>query len=212
MRIVSLLLLAFLLSTSFAEDRYYRYEMVIFENLGEHNFHAETWPQEQHNQEVALDSEPSINSAAEDSSTLLLLPTGFSKNRINDLSQIIQLLEKSGEYRILLQQAWTQKGVDRNKVIPLHIQTAALSAEHPEPELEGSISIGLARYLHVDTDLTFRKKVVVQYQDGGDVVEQEEIYDIPVVAHRKMRSQELHYIDHPLVGILIKAYPIESGR
>ena len=28
-------------------------------------------------------------------------------------------------------------------------------------------------------------------------------------SHRRMRSKELHYIDHPLVGILIQINPVE---
>ncbi|MDH3450858.1 MAG: peptidoglycan binding protein CsiV, partial [Gammaproteobacteria bacterium] len=31
----------------------------------------------------------------------------------------------------------------------------------------------------------------------------------PVRYHRRMRSSELHYIDHPLVGILILVTPVE---
>lgn len=32
----------------------------------------------------------------------------------------------------------------------------------------------------------------------------------PIVSHRRMRSKELHYIDHPLVGILVQINPVKK--
>jgi hypothetical protein len=34
----------------------------------------------------------------------------------------------------------------------------------------------------------------------------------PINSHRRMRSKELHYIDHPLVGILIQINPVEKTK
>ena len=34
--------------------------------------------------------------------------------------------------------------------------------------------------------------------------------DFPLKVHRKMRSKELHYIDHPLFGILVEIRPAQS--
>ena len=36
-----------------------------------------------------------------------------------------------------------------------------------------------------------------------------EIRYYPVQTHRRMRSKEIHYIDHPLIGILVLATPFE---
>ncbi|MCK4704001.1 MAG: hypothetical protein KAT90_00855, partial [Gammaproteobacteria bacterium] len=34
----------------------------------------------------------------------------------------------------------------------------------------------------------------------------------PLQAHRRMRSKELHYIDHPLIGILIQINPVKKPK
>jgi hypothetical protein len=36
------------------------------------------------------------------------------------------------------------------------------------------------------------------------------IEEYPIKFHRRMRSKELHYLDHPLVGILVMAKPVEK--
>ena len=57
--------------------------------------------------------------------------------------------------------------------------------------LSGLIRLSQGRYLHLDTDLILR--------DGAS----SQPYRIKL--HRRMRSDELHYVDHPRLGILIRA-------
>ena len=57
--------------------------------------------------------------------------------------------------------------------------------------LTGLLRVTRGRYLHLDTDLALRDP------DSG------QLYRIQL--HRRMRSGELHYVDHPLLGIVIKA-------
>jgi len=64
------------------------------------------------------------------------------------------------------------------------------------PVLDGTIRVHLARYLHADVDLVFHR----------DDVE----FPFRLAASRRMRSGELHYLDHPVFGVLIKVVPLES--
>jgi hypothetical protein len=57
--------------------------------------------------------------------------------------------------------------------------------------LEGLVRIGRGRFLHIDADLLLRPS------DG--------MVPVRVRLNRRMRSGELHYIDHPRVGILVQA-------
>ncbi len=57
--------------------------------------------------------------------------------------------------------------------------------------LTGLLRVTRGRYLHLDTDLALRDP------DSG------QLYRIQL--NRRMRSGELHYVDHPLLGIVIKA-------
>lgn len=57
--------------------------------------------------------------------------------------------------------------------------------------LSGLIRMSRGRYLHLDTDLILRDGVSSQ--------------PYRIKLHRRMRSGDLHYVDHPRLGILIKA-------
>ncbi len=59
-------------------------------------------------------------------------------------------------------------------------------------DLQGLISVTRGRFLHLKTDL------LLQRPDSAQT------YRIRL--HRRMRSNELHYIDHPKVGIVVIAH------
>jgi len=68
----------------------------------------------------------------------------------------------------------------------------------------------LARYLHIYTDMIYRKPRNEAAPVWYDV--QARLYkQYPIQSHRRMRSKELHYLDHPMVGILVMAKPVDSG-
>ena len=90
-----------------------------------------------------------------------------------------------------------------------------LVAPAEPPDLEGTIRISVSRYLHVELDLLRRIRPAAPYTSyeqsfEGGFTEQAQPYNrYRMQAHRRMRSGELHYIDHPLMGVLIKITPYE---
>jgi hypothetical protein len=64
----------------------------------------------------------------------------------------------------------------------------------PLPVLDGILRVYRLRYLHVDVDLVYHRSGV----------------DTPfrLQTSRRMRSGELHYLDHPLFGLLILVTPL----
>jgi hypothetical protein len=63
--------------------------------------------------------------------------------------------------------------------------------------LTGQIKITRGRFLHLDTDLMLRGSASNQ------------TYRIRL--NRRMRSNELHYVDHPKLGIIIRATPVATA-
>ncbi len=99
--------------------------------------------------------------------------------------------------------------------IPGGLEPIAAIAPEP-PSLEGTIRISVGRYLHVELDLLRRIKTAephaIEYAPplADDYTAQTRPYKTyRMQAHRRMRSGELHYIDHPLMGVLIKITPYE---
>ncbi len=54
--------------------------------------------------------------------------------------------------------------------------------------LEGSINLYKNRYLHINADLVFNSF------DGA----------VRLNENRRLKSKELHYLDHPLFGLLVR--------
>lgn len=49
-------------------------------------------------------------------------------------------------------------------------------------------------------------------QTGESLASNQTLYGFNIKAHRRMRSGELHHIDHPLMGILIQIKPVEIAK
>jgi hypothetical protein len=83
-------------------------------------------------------------------------------------------------------------------------------------ELEGTIKVILSRYLHVETDIVLRPQSKEQPEDifSLEVLEEAEQ---PIVfrlhqTRRRMRSRELHYLDNPVIGMLVLITPYEPEQ
>ena len=143
------------------------------------------------------------------------------------LSNKAAALNKSGNYRVIKHISWLQPGLAKEDAIAVRVHAgknykdefkersfaqASFSDQqapinHPVNELDGTVKIVLGRFLHLYTDLAYRKTFSIA---SGDALGRNRVLaDFPVKTHRKMRSKTLHYIDHPYLGILIEIRPTE---
>lgn len=108
--------------------------------------------------------------------------------------------------------------------IPPQLDNALTAALTTQPYVEGSIKVMLARYLHVDTDIMyFAKQAPVvdssasteqdpdaipgnKYRENDNALT---VYQMKQL-RRRIRSKELHYLDHPVLGMLIMITPYEK--
>ena len=123
-------------------------------------------------------------------------------------------LSKSGKYKVLKHMSWLQPGLAREDAIAVRVHAGKnyksefnerSFSTQPVNELDGTVKIVLGRYLHLYTDLAYRKTFNLS---SGDALGRNRVLaDFPIRTHRKMRSKTLHYIDHPYLGILIEIRP-----
>lgn len=105
-------------------------------------------------------------------------------------------LKHNDDYRLLFHQAWRMRLVSEVNSIPLLIEGGDYFADMPE--LQGKLKLSVARYLHLETDLflnTFEPVNATDYKV---------ISSAGMHQRRRMRSNELHFIDSPYLGLLIK--------
>lgn len=88
---------------------------------------------------------------------------------------------------------------------------AATPPTHEPLLLEGALRVYLSRYLHLNVDLLYRERVSYAVEPEGEQAGVEEIYyqGIRMQQSRRMRSNELHYLDHPRLGVIARITPVE---
>lgn len=222
-RFLALLLIA-VVSPAWAVD--YRVELIVFANTETQAFHSEQW---------AMEVDPPVLDDAVDLFTGDRA-RGFLPLRDQELTQARELLENSERFEVIKHVVWQQPGLAADDAVPVRVHGGTdygpqypermqprlevgedgTIVEIPGPErleqLDGTIRVELGRYLHVYTDLLLRKPVVLERMDPEtqEAVQTPALLDIPMQEHRRMRSRELHYIDHPLLGVLVEITPVEE--
>lgn len=139
-------------------------------------------------------------------------------------------------YRILFHETWLQPMEPVEKATPLILHGGNQYDRYFE--LQGTLTLGVSRFLHVQTDLWLSEFTTNSYQEssygiqlplepweqaetanrtregaipesGNEIVEP--AYQVNQVItlrqKRRMRSGELHYLDHPRLAALIKITP-----
>lgn len=129
-----------------------------------------------------------------------------------------------GGYSLLYHQAWRQMIYGRKT----HIAISGGKTFNGHQELEGSISLSVGQYLRIQTNLWLTQFVPAgsnitetwpQLPPQPNMVnnegEKNQDYLIKRIVklsqERSMRSNEIHYIDHPLLGIIVKIVPVEAS-
>ncbi len=141
----------------------------------------------------------------------------------------------SSHYNVLMYAAWRQPGWDKTQALAIKLSELKNNAVvKTKNTIDGTLKVVLARYLHFYTNLDYQRKAmqVIKPDDNNinlDNKNQDESTDtnsndnigdtgislqpVPVIqhyhiiSHRRMRSKKLHYIDYPLVGILVQINP-----
>ena len=136
-------------------------------------------------------------------------------------------INNSSEYNVLFYGSWRQTGLDENKTFDIDIEELNnIHKTTSKSTLTGNFKLVLARYLHIYADLEYERNQKSESTDQSTSNTQSIQPDMenganitslanrpyPIDIHRRMRSKELHYIDHPLVGMLIQINPVVTNE
>lgn len=115
-------------------------------------------------------------------------------------------LKGSPQFRPVIRLAWTQENPPSEKGPRLRLRAGekftladagGLGAREFQ-EVDGSVALHLGRYLHLDTDLLFTL--------GGAAPASWALDE-----SRRMRSEELHHLDSPRLGVITKVSKVIAG-
>jgi hypothetical protein len=176
-----LLVTLFLMEQALAVEKY-DVELVIFERTSRAAAMNESWPDDP--------GKPNIEDAIQLTSNGSYARLPNSKRSLIDVAK--RMRRASGKPVRLTHMIWRQPAVGKSKATPV-----VVSGKTRTGVLSGIAKVHVKRYLHLDLDL------LLQTTNGP----------APglfrMQAHRKMRSGKLHYIDHPLMGALVRITPVK---
>ncbi|MEX2327945.1 MAG: CsiV family protein, partial [Pseudomonadales bacterium] len=142
------------------------------------------------------------------------------------LTRMAASIHRSSRYRLLSHVAWRQPVTATGDTYPVLLQAGDRFGDLYE--LDGTLTVSRARFLHVQTDLWFTEfaskyeqelptpelvtefsAATLQAYPNLVAVERTRGNYIPVQSHhmsisRRMRSSTLHYLDHPYFGVLVQ--------
>ena len=135
---------------------------------------------------------------------------------LSDLREIKEKIERSANMRVLAQKSWIQPiGSNQTSIM---IQEGAKQGE--KYEIEGFITLYRKRFLHVMTDLWFTKSAknnmekpdfsnspLKEVANGSlfrEASNASAFKTFIMKEQRRVRAAELHYLDHPFFGLVLK--------
>ncbi|GAB4297255.1 MAG: peptidoglycan binding protein CsiV [Thiohalomonadaceae bacterium] len=126
-----------------------------------------------------------------------------------------QRIAEDSRYELLLHTGWRQPGLPKEQAVPVRIRAVEAVPEGSAPglpRLDGTLRLILARYLHLEADLRYRSATAAANGDSlfasfNDTADEEPLYRLSET--RRMRSREVHYLDHPMFGIVAMVTPYE---
>ncbi|HEY8555698.1 MAG TPA: CsiV family protein [Burkholderiales bacterium] len=125
------------------------------------------------------------NESAQTASPREMAPT-------EEFSSIAEALRADGRYRVMLHKRWVQPAEPRSS-------GSAVALTSWDRELDGALRFYMSRFLHVELKLLFQPRSTAI---GGEVAPTYVLEE-----QRRVRSNDLHYFDHPKFGALVRIRP-----
>lgn len=210
----SLLFVILLTSSVVAEEtRWYQVEVILFAHHSEAFQNSERWSYDQR----LPDRSKAIN--LRDSGQENNRPIPFSRitHEAMQLRDEAARIQADNQLGLLLHTGWYQPGLAAEEAtgVKVHVMAPNTRYDTARPRLEGVLTLSLSRFLHMQADLLYRDDVSIpagwegMFSTSGFTYREDEYALLPqgqfyrLLESRRMRSNELHYLDHPVFGMLV---------
>lgn len=208
--LLALLLSAAPLSQAIAaenEATWYDVELILFKQGSPGTGNTEHWPADPGSPDWSnsINLVPAGAEKTDQQQPFTLLPRKDWR-----LTPVFNALHKTrGEIEPLFHQAWRQPVASSGSAKTINLRSAQLGETTVAP-FEGVIKISVSRYLHVDLDLLLKQATLPPTpSNNAEALLSPSYGSVRFTGNRRMRSGEVHYIDHPMMGALILISRIE---
>lgn len=181
-------------TASAQETPRYTIEVMVFENYALKGWTEEHWPEEIPT--VSIGNSTALSTRG--SSPLYI---GAGQKSLDQAAK-----RMSNGYRVLFHQAWSQNAYASKNAPKVLIESNAQGGT----QLLGTVKLIKTRFAHVEVDLEFDRIIPSQIKEAFAKNQQLSLAELPsrwrfhLKESRKIQSRQLHYIDHPLFGVLVQ--------
>lgn len=168
----------------------YEIEILVFKSMREDLAGDEVWVQQ----------DAPVDTTALDNALII----GGAPPRKSSLSLAAEKMASGNSYRVLSHKRWIQSAEPKLDAQPVRIQ----AAEGASTQLDGTIKFYMSRFLHLDVNLSMQD--LESSDNDSDNPADANTYSIK--EHRRIKSVDIHYFDHPKFGVLIQVQPVEINR
>lgn len=202
--------------SSFA-GKWYKIEVVVFSQLSRQALNSEQWPVV--NPEFFTGNNIiQLNKENNPYTNYVLLPEHHYS-----LNSEVRELNRQPNYHVILHLAWKQKISEPDQAQPVHIFGGNIQGNPSETnnslfanldyalikpwQVDGTVTVSVQRYFDVKLNLYFALPAAMLAKSSSTGyfpdIHKGVVY-FHLLQDRRMRSNELNYVSHPLYGVLIK--------
>lgn len=186
----------------------YQVEVIIFENRQLTQADLEKWP----NNPALPEVERAKNLSQADEQ---LIPYQLLPKSLLNLNTEASNIAHDPNYNLLLHVSWLQPlSYDHATPVHLYSKDNFTDVHQLQPydlnkqwKLDGVIAIKKSKYFEIDADLILNKHKPTPLSKSILAEEKTEMLLYRLKQQRRMRESELHFIDNPVFGVLIKITP-----
>ena len=125
--------------------------------------------------------------------------------------QRVKYINRRAHLRPVIHLRWHQAVADRNTPEHVVLRTNEDPTLDGTPKILGHVRLSLGRYLHTDFELWYHGDALgwapKRVGEPAPALTHDNAY-MRLKQTRRLRSRELHYIDHPKMGVLVQIDPI----
>ena len=165
----------------------YEVEVLVFQSKLSYLEGEELWTSDKVNVNL-----PDLTAAVEPEN--ILMPD-------SPIAKAAATLDADANYRVLLHARWAQDAGPKSDTKWVYLHDARVG----QAELEGVLRFYRGRFLHVDLEFLFRDQEARRPTSQPDGTGP--LYRIS--EHRRIRSRDINYFDHPKFGALVRVTPLQ---
>lgn len=209
MKYLAIALLSLFSAVSAYAAKQYQVEMIVFSQLNQQALTSESWPpiepfQLPDTSYISLNG--SQQAQADTNNNFELLPPWQLK-----LNTLAKRLAKDPHYQVLMHIGWIEMVPAPKAAKPIYIS----NSNNASPiDIKGLMTLNVDRFFNAYFNVNFSVPMTLINQYGNDSNFNNILggdMRFHLLQSRRLRSNELNYIDNPLFGILLEIFPATTS-